>query len=165
MQNLTYVLYLSTLLKIKCHINTFLSWLRLCQCIFRFFLSCCSKNGFHSIAKIRKEIQSKNENCWNKIFCLNIFEQLISNSFQMLWFYIFKLLTYFAISDTHFCACDLVRYIFFYKTRVCLYAGLSVCFFFFVSSIVQKLSSFDFDTKTKIVHTFFKLFDHNFWAG
>ena len=63
------------------------------------------------------------------------------------------MLSFLAISDTHFCACDLVRYIFFYKTRVCLYAGLSVCFFFFVSSIVQKLSSFDFDTKTKIVHT------------
>ena len=32
--------------------------------------------------------------------------------------------------------------------QVCLYVS-----FFFVSSIVQKLSSFDFDTKTKIVHT------------
>ena len=58
------------------------------------------------------------------------------------------MLSFLAISDTHFCACDLVRYIFFTKLEfVCMYVS------FFVSSIVQKLSSFDFDTKTKIVHT------------
>ena len=57
-------------------------------------------------------------------------------------------MSFLAISDTHFCACDLVRYIFFTKLEfVCMYVS------FFVSSIVQKLSSFDFDTKTKIVHT------------
>ena len=57
-------------------------------------------------------------------------------------------MSFLAISDIHFCACDLVRYIFFTKLEfVCMYVS------FFVSSIVQKLSSFDFDTKTKIVHT------------
>ena len=160
MQNLTYVLYLSTLLKIKCHINTFLSWLRLCQCIFRFFLSCCSKNGFHSIAKIRKEIQPKKKRkLLNSHFLPEFFEHLIAHlrldnsmSFKCFLFLQFLIPIFVLV---------IWLGIFFYKTRVCLY----VCFWgFFCFFHSTKIIIFWFWYKNKN-SPHFKLFDHKFWAG